>query len=193
MAPSTTWTPGLGWDGVDVTNEETLIYKNGAVPGYQAQINLYTTEGFGVAVAFNLTLPYYVPGNVNAGTISTDINDALLRATAEVSGSVTDGSGGAPESGWQVYVDEDYNGQVTLGALSTTTNSQGFYSFPAVPPGEITIRIAPPGAGWALLIRPRARARLRSRLRKRMTTRTLSSLQYPPSQLSLAPEPAAIR
>ena len=49
-----------------------------------------------------------------------------------------------PESGWQVDIDETYDGQVTMGALTTTTNSQGVYSFLAVPPGDITVRLVAP-------------------------------------------------
>ena len=73
-------TPGMGWDGVDVdpTDGNTVIFKNGAVPGYQAQINLYTTEGFGIAVAYNLTNSVFESGNVGAGTVISAINTAVL-------------------------------------------------------------------------------------------------------------------
>jgi hypothetical protein len=54
-----------------------------------------------------------------------------------------------PESGWQVNIDEHY-GQVIEGGLTTTTNSEGIYSFPAVPAGTITIQIVPPATRWAL-------------------------------------------
>ena len=37
---------------------------------------------------------------------------------------------------------------MTIGALSTTTDSQGSYSFLAVPPGLITVTLVPP-AGWS--------------------------------------------
>ena len=61
---------------------------------------------------------------------------------------MTDGPGGPPESGRQVGIDEDYNGQVTLGVFSTTTGSDGSYDFAAVPPGEIMVRLVPP-VGWS--------------------------------------------
>ncbi len=144
--PPTIITPGLGWDGVDRTPNGTLIWKNGAVPGYQAQISLFEGNGVGVAVALDLTNPFFHSGNVPVGEIVNIIHAAV--DTAEVSGHVTNGVGGTPLRGWRVELVANSAGQAALGALSRTTNAKGFYSFPNAPPGEFTLKLVPPKSGW---------------------------------------------
>jgi CubicO group peptidase (beta-lactamase class C family) len=53
-APRAVVFPSLGWDGVDITSTGTTIWKTGNVPGYQAEIALFTGDGVGVSVALNL-------------------------------------------------------------------------------------------------------------------------------------------
>jgi hypothetical protein len=57
-----------------------VIYKNGAVPGYQAQISLFETEGIGISVAYNLTSSAFHAGNIGSATIIDDINTAIVNA-----------------------------------------------------------------------------------------------------------------
>src|SRR5262249_34011039 len=129
--PPPTMTPGLGWDGVDVTPQWTEIYKNGAVPGYAAQISLYEGDGYGVAVAYNLSAAAFVPNNPNVATIIQTIHQALDSGT--VSGVVSTfgsaGSASVPLAGWQVNVVASIQGQSSPDVLSTTTNAQGQYIF----------------------------------------------------------------
>jgi CubicO group peptidase (beta-lactamase class C family) len=148
--PSKTVTPGLGWDGVDATAQGTIIWKNGAVPGYSAQISLYESSGFGIAVAYNLSAPTFVAGNFPVQDAINAIYGAV--STGGVSGSLATasppGQAQFPLVGWTVYIDANHDGHLDPGDPSTVTNAQGSYNFPNVPPGQVTIGVVPPPGWW---------------------------------------------
>lgn len=84
--PSTIELPGLGWDGVDSAPEGATIWKTGNVPGYQAEIALFRTDGVGIAVAFNLDNPNS-QGNASAERVVAAIHAAVDAALAEATPS----------------------------------------------------------------------------------------------------------
>lgn len=151
--PSSTAMPGLGWDSITTTPNWTEIEKNGFIAGYSAQISLYQQDGFGIAVAYNLTNPTLDPDdpaaadNPNPATIIDALHATV--DTAEVSGVVTaPGSTATPLAGWTVDLTASPNNPFVSSEQSTVTNAQGQYSFFDVPPGSVTITVVPPASGW---------------------------------------------
>jgi len=81
-APNAIVTPGLGWDGVVTTPAGATVWKTGSVPGYQAEIALFKSDGVGVAIALNLNNPHSDRGSASAERIVAEIHAAVDSALA---------------------------------------------------------------------------------------------------------------
>jgi hypothetical protein len=58
------------------------MYKDGAVPGYEAQISLYQTEGIEFPVAYNLTRQIFHAGSICQSSVIIAINNAIINGEA---------------------------------------------------------------------------------------------------------------
>jgi hypothetical protein len=112
-------------------------------------VNLIVPAGYQIGTPTAISASY-------TGGQPVTINYALEPSSGTIVGTVTqsppdDGTTGAnvPIAGVTVFLDENGNGQLDPGELSTVTDSQGAYTFLNLEPGSYNVVIQPPAGDLA--------------------------------------------
>lgn len=102
-------------------------------PGYDTNKSVIVTTGGETVLDFANFTPE--AGSVS-GTVWNDLDNNHVRATDPTSGAYTEPG----LAGWQVFVDQNGDGLLTLGEPAATTDANGDYTIFGVPYGLNTIR-----------------------------------------------------
>ena len=133
---------GLGWDTVQVNNQEvTEVTKNGGKVGAAAQLDVYNQADSGVFVAYNIAANQSVAAETVASAVYASLSTAAVRGTA------VNANTGTPVWGVTVYVEPKNDGGSGTNELQKFSGREGQFLFNHLAPGDYTVTAVAP-SGW---------------------------------------------